>query len=66
LIFSPTCSNIKASFVCIFKNTFCDTGYTEVKGSKIKNKPEAEAIVNKIENIIQDDIFQRIMINNMV
>ncbi|CAB5507901.1 hypothetical protein AZO1586I_2176 [Bathymodiolus thermophilus thioautotrophic gill symbiont] len=40
------------------KNTFCDTGYTEVKGSKIKNKPEAEAIVNKIENIIQDERYK--------
>jgi superfamily I DNA and/or RNA helicase len=40
------------------KNTFCDTGYTEGENSNINNKPEAEAIVNKIENIIQDERYK--------
>ncbi len=40
------------------KNTFCDTGYTEGRGSNINNKPEAEVIVNEIANIIQDEQYE--------
>ena len=40
------------------KHTFCDTGYIEGRSSSINNKPEAEAIVNEIANIIEDEQYK--------
>lgn len=40
------------------KNVFCDNGYTEGKSSNIINKPEAQAIVEKIAEIIKDERYQ--------
>lgn len=40
------------------KSFFCDNGHTEGNKSNIVNKPEAEAIVEKIAEIIKDDRYQ--------
>lgn len=37
---------------------FCPNGYVDGSGSSIINKPEAEALVNKITEIIKDEKYQ--------